>query len=163
MKLTKKPVWAISAKEYENFGSKIIKAEETKELNEIENEVVNLERKIKELEEELYLLKNKIAQKAIRKKAEQVKIYENPTEDLTNSEIQEILNNHICKIAYIKKNGKIRYFNEFTFKENYRNKSNKSNFNYEKEVQRFVFGIELEEGQFKRLIPNNILKIEILK
>ena len=84
-------------------------------------------------------------------------------ENMSNKEIQELFNNHICYVEYRKKNGDLRVFEEFTFQPEYRKKiTKKSNFDYEEELKNFVFGIELETGEYKRLLPQNIIYIKVL-
>ena len=82
---------------------------------------------------------------------------------ITNAEIQKIIDNNFCYIEYTKKNGENRIFESFSFKPDIRKKiKEKSNFDYNKELQNFIFGIELETGEYKRLKPENIKMIKIL-
>ena len=128
------------------------KETEHNKIKELEEKLMGLYKEIQELKEEL----------TNEEKNDIKKIYTNEDiKNMNNKEIQEIFNNNTCYIEYLKKNGELRIFERFSFKKEFRTETG-GNFDYEAEVNKFVFGIDLEENSYKRLKKEQILFIEII-
>ena len=132
-----------------------------KEIKEIIKDFKNVIDKLEAAVEKLENKEKKVIEPTKIKKNFSVEDIKN----MSNEEIQELFNNHICYVEYRKRNGEYRIFENFTFKPEYRTKvSEKSVFDYKKELKKFVFGIEIkfDKDEYKRLLPQNIIHIEII-